>query len=83
MEKCHECGKKQGFMGGYRHPTLGKKYHLCSSCFDKIYQSVENYREFVTPYVNYFHNEPKNDNKIGIPRISEQFTHTIGIYDNI
>ena len=45
MKKCHECGKKLGFIGGYRHPTLGKKYHLCASCFDKVYQSIENYRD--------------------------------------
>ena len=47
MIKCEECGKKLGIIEGYRHPTMGKKYLLCSSCFDNVEISVEKWREFV------------------------------------
>jgi hypothetical protein len=47
MKKCNECKKKLGFFEGYRHPTLGKENLLCSPCFDKVQQSVDQWREFV------------------------------------
>jgi len=47
MKKCNECRKKLGFFEGYRHPTLGKENLLCSPCFDKVQQSVDQWREFV------------------------------------
>jgi hypothetical protein len=47
MIRCVECGKKLGSFEGYRHPTLGKKDLVCSPCYDKVQQSVEQWREFI------------------------------------
>ena len=47
MVICEECGKILGIFEGYRHPTMGKKHLLCSSCFDTVEISVEKWREFV------------------------------------
>jgi len=47
MKKCKECGRKLGIVEGYQHPTLGKKHIVCSSCFDKISESVEKWTDFV------------------------------------
>jgi hypothetical protein len=47
MEKCEECGKNLGFLEGYRHPTLGKKHHLCGPCFNQVSESVARWGEFV------------------------------------
>ena len=57
MKKCVECGKNLGFMKGYYHPTLGKEQLLCSRCCDTVIESVENYREFITPYTVFFNKE--------------------------
>jgi len=57
MKECVECGKNLGIMEGYRHPTLGKDNLLCSNCFDIVFESVEKYREFVTPYIDFFNKE--------------------------
>jgi len=48
MVECIECGKKLGFLEGYCHPTMGKKHHLCSPCFDQVSDSVAKWRDFVT-----------------------------------
>jgi hypothetical protein len=42
---------------GYRHPTMGKDYLLCSHCFDTVFESVEKYRQFVSPYMGFFNKE--------------------------
>ena len=47
MIECEECGKTLGIFEGYRHPTMGKKYHLCSPCFEHVNDSVARWREFV------------------------------------
>jgi len=47
MKECEECGKKLGILKGYQHPTLGKKYLVCSKCFDNVSESVKKWREFV------------------------------------
>ena len=47
MKRCEECGKKLGILGGYQHPTFGKKHLLCNSCFDLVSDSVTKWREFV------------------------------------
>ncbi len=52
-----ECGKKLGFIEGYRHPTKGKENLLCSQCFDSVNENVEKYREFIAPYSDFFDNE--------------------------
>jgi hypothetical protein len=57
MKECMECGKSLGIMEGYRHPTMGKDNLLCSKCFDTVFESVEKYREFVSPYIGFFNKE--------------------------
>jgi hypothetical protein len=47
MNQCEECGKRLGIFEGYRHPTMGTKYHLCSPCFDEVSESVTRWGEFV------------------------------------
>ena len=60
MKDCEECGKKLGILEGYQHPTLGKKYLLCSYCFDQVSESVEKWREFVLS--NSFNIRPSKNN---------------------
>ena len=48
MVKCGECGEKLRFYKGYRHPTMGKKHLVCSFCFDKVSDSVEKWKDFVS-----------------------------------
>ncbi len=62
MVECNECGKKLGFVAGYRHPTRGKKYLVCSTCFDNVNESVKQWREFILPYNNYFKNNTSENN---------------------
>jgi hypothetical protein len=57
MKRCEECGKKLGIIEGYRHPTLGKKHLLCRHCYDSVYESLEKYREFLSPYFGFFNKE--------------------------
>jgi hypothetical protein len=57
MKECMECGKNLGTIKGYRHPTMGKDNLLCSNCFDTVFESVEKYREFVSPYMGFFNKE--------------------------
>ena len=57
MKGCMECGKKLGILEGYRHPVMGKEHLLCSKCFVVVSESVERYREFITPYIGFFHME--------------------------
>jgi hypothetical protein len=59
MTNCEECGKKLGILGGYRHPTLGKNYFLCKSCYISVNESVVKYREFLQPYFGFFKKEPQ------------------------
>jgi hypothetical protein len=60
MEKCEECGKKLGILEGYRHPTLGKDYQLCSPCFNQVSESVTKWGEFVR--TNSFNNKSSDKN---------------------
>jgi hypothetical protein len=57
MKECVECGRNLGMLEGYRHPILGKEHLVCSTCFDTVSESVEKYREFISPYVGFFHTE--------------------------
>ena len=59
-----ECGKKLGIIEGYRHPTMGKEHLLCSSCFDTVFESVEKYRKFVSPYIGFFNKETTTSDDI-------------------
>jgi hypothetical protein len=60
MVECVECGKKLGIMQGYKHPTMGKKHHLCSPCFDQVSESVAKWKDFVLG--NSFNNNQSNIN---------------------
>jgi hypothetical protein len=57
MKECVECKNKLGITEGYRHPTLGKDYLLCSNCFYTVFQSVERWRQFILPYNVFFNKE--------------------------
>ena len=56
MKECQECEKKLKIIEGYRHPTLGNNYFLCSKCFDSVSESVNKYKEFIKPYIGFFNN---------------------------
>ncbi len=45
MGNCSEGGKKLRFWEGYRHSILGKKYLLCSNCYDLMDKSLEFYNK--------------------------------------
>jgi hypothetical protein len=47
MVDCGECGKRLRFFEGYYHPTLGKKSLVCGPCFDKLDESVVQWRDFI------------------------------------
>jgi hypothetical protein len=81
MKGCMECGKKLGVVGGYRHPTMGKNYLLCSTCFDTVFASVERYREFVSPYVGFFNKE--SSTREDIQEIEKKMVHGIKIIQTI
>lgn len=66
MKECEECGKKLGVFHGYIHPTLGKDYLLCSECYDKVSESVDQWREFVNS--NSFNNDTP---QVEIPEITK------------
>ncbi|MBS3749383.1 MAG: rubredoxin [Candidatus Thermoplasmatota archaeon] len=34
--ECAECGKKIGFLTAFTNPVFGRRWHFCSSCFDKL-----------------------------------------------
>lgn len=61
MTMCGECGKKLGFIEGYKHPILGKKHLLCNPCFNQYSESVEKWNSFVLS--NSFITESKNKGK--------------------
>ena len=77
MKECMECGTKMGIMEGYRHPTMGKDTLLCSHCFDIVFERVEKYREFVSPYIGFFNKESSttNSNKYTRSRVSNLWSH--------
>ena len=62
MIKCQECGKNLGIFEGYRHPTLGKKHLVCSSCFNTVDESVERWRDFVLNYADVNINRTSKNN---------------------
>jgi len=59
MNKCEECGKTLGIFKGYRHPTMGKAHHLCSNCYNEVYESVIKWQEFILS--NSFKNVPSKN----------------------
>ena len=64
MKECVECGKNLGIMEGYRHPIMGKNNLVCSHCFDIVFERVDKYREFITPYVGFFNKKSSTTNSI-------------------
>lgn len=75
MKECVECGKHLGIIESYCHPTMGKDNLLCSKCFDTVFESVENYRKFIAPYIGFFNKE--SSTKENIQRIGENITKVI------
>jgi hypothetical protein len=71
MIECEECGKTLGIFEGYRHPTMGKKHHICSPCFDQVNESIARWREFVL--ANSFNNE----------EISYNFNDIVSSFSNL
>ena len=79
MTECMECGKMLRFFEGYRHPALGKKYLVCSTCFDNVYESVEKWRGFILPYNKFFNN--KNTNHFHMLNLPKQLNHGLKMFD--
>ncbi len=78
MKECVECGKTLGFIEGYRHPTMGKDYLLCSCCFDNVSASVEKWSKFISQYIDFFKKKSaliKDTQKIG-ENITEKIKNT-------
>jgi len=76
MVDCVECGRKLGYLKGYRHPTMGNKYLLCSHCYDVVDESVAKWREVVLPYNEFFNNAtPKNGHQFHLINAPKQLTH--------
>jgi hypothetical protein len=71
-----ECGRKLGFFEGYRHPTMGSKQTLCSSCYNVVSESIEKWSEAVLSYNGFFkHTATKYKNRFNLIKISNQVTH--------
>ncbi len=82
MVSCEECGKKLGILEGYSHPTMGKKHHLCSPCFDQVSESVAKWREFVMS--NSFNvNAVNGNNGIDWKQFASNFTNMHSLIDNL
>jgi len=82
MVSCEECGKKLGIFEGYCHPTMGKKHHLCSPCFDQVSDSVAKWREFVMS--NSFNiNTTQMNTQIDWKKIASNFAQMPNIFDNL
>ena len=82
MIECEECGKTLGIFEGYRHPTMGKKHHLCSPCFDNINDSVSRWREFVI--ANSFNNgSSRTDLDMEWKKLAPSFNRRRNIIENV
>ncbi len=82
MIECEECGKKLGIMEGYKHPTMGKKHHLCSPCFDQVSESVARWGEFVN--TNSFNiAASKSNSMINFKKITTSFTQLSKNFENL
>ena len=84
MKRCEECGKKLGFIEGYRHPILGKSHLICSYCFDVENESKIKWREAHLPYVGFFNNGSDKKNYLfNLRKNSTNFVRTSSIIQNI
>ena len=80
MKDCEECGKKLGTFEGYRHPTMGKKHHLCSPCFDQVSESVARWGEFVR---NNTFNMNAQNSQMNWKEMIPKFNSTQNIIDHV
>ena len=79
MKRCEECGKELKFYEGYRHPILGKKFLLCSPCFDVVYEDLALWKEFVINHIDLFKNGYSHDKyQLNMEKITPGYTM---IYD--
>jgi len=46
MVHCEECRKKLGISHGYKHPALGKRFPVCSNCFDIVSGNMDKWSKF-------------------------------------
>jgi len=82
MVECEECGKTLGIFEGYQHPTMGKKHHLCSPCFNQVNESVTRWGEFVL--ANSFNNGTSKKNlALKWKNIAPSFNRTRNIIENV
>jgi len=82
MSECEECGKKLGIFEGYQHPTLGKKHHLCSPCYEEVDASVARWREFIQ--ANSFNNGTSKKNfNLGLENIAPKLNQRRSIIENV
>ena len=66
MKKCFECGKELKFWEGYSHPILGHEELVCWKCFEKVENSVEEYRRFVLDSLN------REEQKVALDNIKNE-----------
>lgn len=82
MVICEECGKALGFFKCYQHPTMGKDYNLCSSCFDKVNESVSKWQEFVIK--NSLSNNISNKNfNLNLKNVTPNLNQRKKIFENV
>ena len=81
MKDCEECGKKLGTFEGYRHPTMGKRHHLCSPCFDQVSESVARWGEFVRN--NSFNMNAQFNSQMNWKDMIPKFNSTQNIIDHV
>jgi hypothetical protein len=82
MTNCEKCSKKLGIIEGYIHPTLGKKHLLCSPCYDKVSESVENWSNFVLSN-SFIRKSSNNGTKIIWEKIASNFNQILEKNPNI
>jgi len=82
MTICEKCSKKLGIIEGFRHPTLGKKHLLCSPCYDKVSESVENWSNFVLSN-SFIRKSSNNGTKIIWEKIASNFNQILEKNPNI
>ena len=46
MAKCEECDKKLRIFRRYPHPALGKRFPVCSNCYDMVSRNMEKWSKF-------------------------------------
>jgi hypothetical protein len=84
MKKCEECGRELNFYEGYRHPTLGKDFLLCSPCFDIVDENLAIWKEFVSTHIDLFNNgHSKTDYQLIKEKVISDYYQTKKKFDNV